>query len=83
VVMNEGYSLTENVKQAIKKQLRADYSPRHVPNEIIQVPDLPYTISGKKMELPVKNLLKGVPVDKAAKKDAMRNPESLAYFKAL
>ena len=83
VVMNEGYSLTENVKQAIKKQLRADYSPRHVPNEIIQVPDLPYTISGKKMELPVKKLLKGVSVDKAAKKDAMRNPESLAYFKAL
>jgi len=83
VVMNEGHSLTEKIKQSIKKQLRADYSPRHVPNEIIEVPDLPYTISGKKMELPVKKILKGVPVNKAAKKDAMRNPESLMHFHSI
>lgn len=83
VVMEDGVNLTEKIIIDIKKQLRGDYSPRHVPNKVIAVPELPYTISGKKMELPIKKILKGIPIEQAAKKDAMRNPESLNFFKDL
>ncbi len=80
VLMEEGQELTEQVRQAIRDQLRADYTPRHVPDEIIQVEDIPYTISGKKLEAPVKKILMGRPVGKAANPGAMRNPESLQFF---
>ncbi len=80
VKMAAGKSLTEAVKDKIKTTLRADYSPRHVPDEVIEVDDIPYTISGKKMEAPVKKILLGFPVEKAANVDAMKNPESLAFF---
>lgn len=80
VVMNEGEALTEEVVQQIKKVLRTEYSPRHVPDEIVPVEDIPYTISGKKLEAPVKKILLGVPVEKAANKGAMRNPDSLDFF---
>jgi acetoacetyl-CoA synthetase len=62
--------------------LREQYSPRHVPDEIIAVPDIPYTISGKKMETPVKKILMGTPVELAASRDTMKNPEALGYFEA-
>ncbi len=80
VTLNEGAQLTDEVKSEIKKTLRAEYSPRHVPDEIIEVADIPYTISGKKLETPVKKILLGRPVEKAANKGAMRNPESLDFF---
>jgi acetoacetyl-CoA synthetase len=80
VLMNEGAELTDEVKTTIKKTLRKDYSPRHVPDEIIVVEDIPYTISGKKLEAPVKKILMGMPIDKAANPDSMRNPESLGFF---
>jgi acetoacetyl-CoA synthetase len=51
-----------------------------VPDEIIVVPDIPYTISGKKMEAPVKKILMGMDIDKTLNRDAMRNPESLEFF---
>lgn len=82
VVMNEGEVLSDAVKNEIKQTLRADYSPRHVPDEIIAVDDIPYTISGKKLEAPVKKILLGVPAEKAANKGAMRNPDSLDFFLA-
>ncbi|MBK8621204.1 MAG: acetoacetate--CoA ligase [Saprospiraceae bacterium] len=81
VVMNDGQHLTPELIQKIAKQLRADYSPRHVPDEVYEVADLPYTISGKKLETPVKKILLGMAVDTVSNKDAMRNPESLEYFK--
>jgi acetoacetyl-CoA synthetase len=81
VVLNEGQHLTPELIQKIAKQLRADYSPRHVPDEVYEVADLPYTISGKKLETPVKKILLGMAVDTVSNKDAMRNPESLEYFK--
>ncbi len=80
VLLNKEESLTDDLKKKIKQTLRTEYSPRHVPDEIIAVPDIPYTISGKKLEAPVKKILMGKPVEKAANVDSMKNPESLAFF---
>ncbi|MEZ4955733.1 MAG: hypothetical protein R2825_19385 [Saprospiraceae bacterium] len=80
VLLNEKEALTDELKNKIKQTLRAEYSPRHVPDDIIEVPDIPYTISGKKLEAPVKKILMGKSVEKAANKDSMRNPDSLAFF---
>ncbi len=80
VLMQEGQNLSEEVIDSLRKQIRKEFSPRHVPDEFMEVSDIPYTISGKKMEAPVKKLLMGIPVEKAANKGAMRNPESLAIY---
>jgi len=72
--------LTEQLKSKINNQLKTDYSPRHVPDKIIQVADIPYTISGKKMEAPIKKILLKMPIEKSINIDAMRNPESLDFF---
>lgn len=80
VLMNEGEALTDSVKEELRSTLRQTYSPRHVPDDIIEVADIPYTISGKKLEAPVKKILLGHPVEKAANRDAMRNPETLDFF---
>lgn len=82
VALNAGYSLTEELKTRIKTALRTAYSPRHVPDDIIEIPDVPYTISGKKMETPVKKVLQRKPLDKAFNKDSMRNPEAMEWFVA-
>ncbi|MBX3253846.1 MAG: acetoacetate--CoA ligase [Chitinophagaceae bacterium] len=80
VVMKEGEALTDEVRNSIKNALRTAYSPRHVPDEMIKVDDIPYTISGKKMEMPVKKILMGKPVDKSVNKGSVKNPGSLAFF---
>ncbi|MBI1225537.1 MAG: acetoacetate--CoA ligase [Bacteroidetes bacterium] len=80
VLLQVGKKLDEELKTTINKTLRSEYSPRHVPDEIIECPDIPYTISGKKMEAPVKKILMGKPLDKAANLDSMRNPDSLRFF---
>ncbi|MBK8567513.1 MAG: acetoacetate--CoA ligase [Saprospiraceae bacterium] len=80
VLLNVGETLNEDIKKQINQTLRSEYSPRHVPDEIISCPDIPYTISGKKMEAPVKKILMGKQLDKAANLDSMRNPESLRFF---
>jgi acetoacetyl-CoA synthetase len=72
--------LTEEQITTIKKHIRATYSPRHVPDEIIQVPEIPYTISGKKMETPIKKLFMGKDIEKSLSKDAMKNPESIEVY---
>jgi acetoacetyl-CoA synthetase len=54
-----------------------------VPDEIIEVADIPYTISGKKMETPVKKILQGKPIDKCYNPDSMRNPEAMGIFVAM
>ncbi|MCB0518984.1 MAG: acetoacetate--CoA ligase [Lewinellaceae bacterium] len=82
VLLREGESLTDGLKKKIKQTLRTEYSPRHVPDDIIAVPDIPYTISGKKLEAPVKKILMGKPLEKAANVDSMKNPESLEFFVA-
>lgn len=80
VLMEEGELLTEELKSALRRRLRSDYSPRHVPDDIIAVEDIPYTISGKKLEAPVKKILMGHAIEKAANPGAMRNPASLDFF---
>ncbi len=73
-------SLSEELKARIKTALRTENSPRHVPDEIIEVKDIPYTISGKKMETPIKKILMGMPVEKSINIDSMKNPESVQFF---
>lgn len=81
VVLHQNEVLNEELKNKIKAQLRKQYSPRHVPDAIFTVPEIPYTISGKKMEMPIKKILMGTPVEKAVSLDAMRNPQSINWFK--
>lgn len=80
VVLREGTTLSEDLRQRLKQKIRAEISPRHVPDEIYAVEEIPYTLSGKKMEVPIRKILLGRPVEKAANPGAMRNPESLRYF---
>jgi acetoacetyl-CoA synthetase len=60
--------------------LRREYSPRHVPDKIYQVESIPFTLTGKKMEVPVRKILMGVAPEKAANRDAVANPHALDYF---
>jgi len=80
VVLAMGRELTEDLKKQIKDTLRTQYSPRHVPDTIEQVSDIPYTINGKKMEAPMKRILMGQDPAKCINIDTMRNPESLKAF---
>ena len=67
----------------IKTQLRTELSPRHVPDRIHRIDSVPRTVSGKKMELPVKRILMGQPIEKVANPGAMANPESLEGLRDL
>ena len=77
VKLAEGYELTEELKGKIKKTLRANASPRHVPAKIIETPDIPYTFNMKKVESAVTNILHGKAV---MNRDALGNPESLDFY---
>jgi acetoacetyl-CoA synthetase len=74
--------LGPEVLRRIRDALRASLSPRHVPDEIHEVPGIPRTLSGKKLEVPVRRILLGTPVSAAADPDALANPEVLGYFRA-
>lgn len=80
VVLQPGAVLNDDLKNRIRQTLRNQYSPRHVPDEIIEISDIPYTISGKKMETPVKKILQRKPLDKAYNRDSMKNPEAMDFF---
>lgn len=75
--------LDETLMQKIKTQLKTQCSPRHVPDEIIAVQDIPYTLTGKKLEVPVRKILLGADPDKAASCDAMKNPAALEEYIAM
>jgi len=77
VKLAEGYQLTEDLKNRIKKTLRDKASPRHVPAKIIEIPDIPYTLNMKKVESAVTNVIHGRPV---LNRDALINPQSLDYY---
>jgi acetoacetyl-CoA synthetase len=83
VVLTEGVELDDTLRKRITAELRAALSPRHVPDEIHQVRAVPRTLSAKKLEVPVKRILTGTPVDAAAAKGALVNPESLVAFEEL
>ncbi len=82
VKLKDGLVLDEAIADRIRATLRREYSPRHVPDKIYQVDAIPFTLTGKKMEVPVRRILMGVPPEQAANRDAVANPHALDYFSA-
>jgi acetoacetyl-CoA synthetase len=80
VVLREGAELDDDLIAEIKRRVREDCSPRHVPNEIRQIAEVPRTLSGKVLEVPVKRILTGTPPDRAASRESLANPDALDYF---
>lgn len=80
VVLRPGMQLDGALQQRIRDKIRTELSARHVPNEIFAAAEIPRTLTGKKMELPIKNLLLGMPLEKIANRDAMSNPGCLDYY---
>ena len=80
VQLAEGVTLDERIEGEIRTRLRKEYTPRHVPDKIIAVPQIPVTLTGKKLEVPVRKILLGIPVEQAANPSAMANPTSLDAF---
>ena len=80
VVLANETLLTEELRQRINAQLRSQFSPRHVPDAVVAVAEIPYTLSGKKMETPVKKILSGMPISQVANPDTMKNPQALRFF---
>jgi acetoacetyl-CoA synthetase len=78
-----GVVLDERLRDRIRAAVREDLSPRHVPDEILEVPSIPRTLTGKKMEVPVKRLLQGHPPDEVVAPGAMADPRALDPFVAL
>ena len=80
VKLRDGLKLDDELREKVRARMRKAYSARHVPDKIYQVKAIPYTLTGKKMEVPVRRILTGVPVEKAANRAAMSNVESLDFF---
>ena len=78
VVLNKGYNLNNEIKNKIKKAIRINASPRHVPSKIISISEVPKTKNGKLVELAVKQILEG---EKIKNLEALANPDSLKQFK--
>jgi acetoacetyl-CoA synthetase len=80
VVLREGAELDDDLIKRIASRIRSDCSPRHVPNEVRQIEEVPRTLSGKVLEVPVKRILMGTPPEKAASRDSLANPAALDPF---
>jgi acetoacetyl-CoA synthetase len=80
VVLEPKTILDERLAGEIKRRIREQCSPRHVPNQIFQIDEVPRTLSGKVLEVPVKRILTGTPPAQAASRDSLANPHSLDYF---
>jgi acetoacetyl-CoA synthetase len=80
VVLREGAELDDELVSAIRSRVREDCSPRHVPSEVFQVEEVPRTLSGKVLEVPVKKILTGTPAEQAASRDSLANPAALDWF---
>jgi acetoacetyl-CoA synthetase len=80
VVLEEGAEFDDELEDKIKKSIIDTASPRHVPDEILAIPDVPRTLNGKKLEVPVKKILTGTPLEEAASRDSLSNPDSLDNF---
>ena len=83
LVLEEGTELDDDLTGEIKRRIREQCSPRHVPNEIFRINEVPRTLSGKVLEVPVKRILMGEAPEKAASRDSLSNPSSLDYFTEL
>jgi acetoacetyl-CoA synthetase len=80
VVLSEGIELHDELVARIRDTIKKNLSPRHVPNEIFEIDDVPRTFSGKKLEIPIRKLLLGQPADEVINRDTMANPDSVDYF---
>ncbi len=80
VVLDDGVALDEELRAKIARRIREDCSPRHVPNEILQIEQVPRTLSGKVLEVPIKKILMGTPPEQAASVDSLADPRALDYF---
>jgi acetoacetyl-CoA synthetase len=80
VALRDGRALDAELRRAIAGELRSELSPRHVPDRIEAVPAIPRTLSGKKLEVPVKRILLGMPPERVASKDALVDPAALEPF---
>jgi acetoacetyl-CoA synthetase len=80
VVLKKGLRLNEDLKKKIYTKIRNVLSPRHIPDEIYAVDEVPRTLNAKKLEVPIKKILTGVPVENAVNVDSMANPDSIDFF---
>ena len=80
VVLREGAELDDELRREIARRVREQCSPRHVPDEVFQIAEVPRTLSGKVLEVPVKRILMGTPAAQAASRDSLANPAALDYF---
>jgi acetoacetyl-CoA synthetase len=80
VVLRSGVTLDRDLTDRIRRRIRADCSPRHVPDELMQIEEVPRTLSGKALEVPVKRILMGASPGDAASLDSLANPAALEYF---
>ncbi len=80
VVLREGAELDDELRGALARRIRADCSPRHVPDDVFAVAEVPRTLSGKVLEVPVKRILSGTPPERAASRDSLANPAALDWF---
>ena len=80
VVLKDGVQLTDELKDTINRQIRSYCSPRHVPNGVFEIEEVPRTLNGKKLEVPIKKILMGVPPEQAVNRGSMSNPQSLEFF---
>jgi acetoacetyl-CoA synthetase len=83
VVLAEGRVLDDALAREIKAQIRAEASPRHVPDEVLQIPAVPHTRTGKKLEVPVKRLLQGTPLEQVVNPGSVDDPGLFDYFTSL
>jgi acetoacetyl-CoA synthetase len=83
VVLREGVDLDDELVDRIRRSIREQCSPRHVPDEVFQIAEVPRTLSGKVLEVPVKRILMGDPPEKAVSRDSLANPAALDYFTEL
>jgi acetoacetyl-CoA synthetase len=80
VVLREGAELDDDLRREIARRVRAECSPRHVPNDVYAIAEVPRTLSGKVLEVPVKRILMGTPPERAASRDSLQNPAALEWF---
>jgi acetoacetyl-CoA synthetase len=80
VVLREGAELDDDLRREIARRVRSQCSPRHVPDEVFRIEEVPRTLSGKVLEVPVKRILMGTPAEKAASRDSLASPAALDYF---
>ena len=80
VVLQNGGEVDDELVKQIRTRIREDCSPRHVPSEVIAIPEVPRTLSGKVLEVPVKRILMGEDPEKAASRESLANPEAFDWF---